>query len=240
MPRKPERQRQILPELLKEPKRWKALLGATGVPKATLTNNLRRMRKQGIVEAVLVDDKVRWQLTPQGKVVALEQVGKKEELQRVKKDIYSVAVRELYPNAWWDLVERTAKNFQIDQYRPKDLSRAEFKRNLLSYSGQIKPALIELWPTLTNDYVETIARILSFIVVMRALLPSRLDNKTTEMVRDALSNMSKRMFIDLDKRTEYNLLATIYRVEGLARLAELSEKVKVERSKQEPKADTSQ
>ena len=227
MPRKPLGHIRVLPELLSGAKRWIMLLEATGLPRATLTNSLKRLRKMGLVEPVLVEDEVHWELTPQGIAVALEEAGRKTESTDLKKALFSVTIEELYPDAWSDLVIEAARINKMDTLRPKDLSEEDFKRNLRSYSDQIKTVVAGLWPSLIHNFVYATAYLLANLIVMRAFLPSPLDEKSRTILSRFMGNISKPVSTDIETQIRQILLGTFNYLEALVVLAKAAEEGEV-------------
>ena len=227
MPRKALSHMRVLPELLTEAKRWNVLLEATGLPRATLTNSLKRLRKMGLVEPVLVNDEVHWELTPQGIAVALEETGRKTESIHMKKALFSVTIEELYPDAWSDLITEVARINKMESFRPKDVSGEDFKRNVKSYSDQIKTVVAGLWPSLVHDFVHMTAYLLANLIVIRAFLPSPLDEKSRMVLSRFMANVSKPASADIERQIRELLLGTFNYLEALVVLAKAAEEGKV-------------
>jgi hypothetical protein len=215
MPRKPRSDAPILSELLKGTKRWKALLQATGLSKATLTNSLRRLRKNGLVEPVLVDDEVHWQLSTEGQIIALEGIGRGLEVQDLKRATFSVTVQELHSNAWWDLINQASKSMEIEKYRPKDQSREDFEKILKSYCNQIKPVVSGLWPDLVQNVVYMVGSLLATLIVISAFLPSPLDEKSRKALSHYMTGTARPISEMLERQIRETLLANFNYLEAL-------------------------
>jgi len=224
MGRKPMSRRLILAALAGPPKRWKDLHIASGVPKATVSACLKKMRAEGEAEPMLIEDEIHWQLTAKGRLAAtIEKAREVPATNQARKELeewsrsrgFSVEIRELSPNAWRDLAETIMSRLNVDALRPKDLPPPQFKKNIESYTKQVKGVVAGLWPQMIHTFATEIATMLISVMIVRAFLPSPLNRKGRQKLQQFIDTITASWAEYLTKYTREMMIGNFNYLEAL-------------------------
>jgi len=168
--------------------RWselkKGLVDIGVMSETTLYLKLKDLKKKdkGYVQRRLIEDEIRWELTPKGMYTALSywaphEIGTdefKRELEKWREaQGFSVTIQELHPEAWWDLVKEAIKHLKVKQLL-RGRSEEDFMKHMKSYVDQTQRILITLWPQLLHDLIVTLGWVIAATLVYRAFLPTPL------------------------------------------------------------------
>jgi len=216
-----EKERLILLELYraKGALRWtelkSRLVEAGEMSETTLFLKLKGLRDEGkgYVERRLINDQICWELTSKGAYAALKERMNRGALlpEEAKKELdawskssgFTVEIKELHPEAWWNLVKLTAEGFGVARFL-KSQTEEEFMTNLKSYTDQTKRVVTNLWPNMIHEISVSIASILASTLVLRAFLPSPVrtkDKKNLNELIDAVTEAFTKTWIATVKET---------------------------------------
>lgn len=226
----------ILPALAGAPKRWKDVHMASGLARATVSVCLKKMRAEGEAEPVLIEDEIHWQLTAKGRfAAATEKALEIPATIRTSKELeewsesrgFSVEIRELSPNAWWNLVETTMSWLKVDDLRPRDMPAAQFKKNIESYTKQVKGVVAGLWPQMIHTFTVEFATMLISVMIVRTFLSSPLNRKGRQKLQEFIDTITVPWTEYLRSYTKEMLTANFNYLEALVVLDEATRAGKI-------------